>query len=126
MEEQLEKKVPHHFFPHGLGHLLGLQVHDVAGKQTTALGTQLPAPDDSPFLRMTRTLDENMVLTIEPGLYFIPTLIDKMKATVRGHGCDIRKINEFIPYGGIRVEDNIVVGVEGVRNLTEEAFLELA
>ncbi|MBM6551542.1 Xaa-Pro dipeptidase [Marinomonas ostreistagni] len=125
MEEQLEKRVPHHFFPHGLGHLLGLQVHDVAGKQTTALGTTHPAPEEHPFLRMTRTLDEHMVLTIEPGLYFIPTLMDRMKAKVRGHGCDVRKINEFMPYGGIRVEDNIVVGVEGVRNLTEEAFREI-
>lgn len=125
MEEQLEKKVPHHFFPHGLGHLLGLQVHDVAGKQSTPLGTMIPASDENPFLRMTRTLNENMVLTIEPGLYFIPTLLDRMKAKVRGHGCDIRKINEFLPYGGIRIEDNIVIGVEGIRNLTEEAFREI-
>lgn len=124
-EEQIDKRIPHHFIPHGLGHLLGLQVHDVGGRQTDRDGSVLPAPTDSPFLRLTRTLQENMVITIEPGLYFIPMLLDQLKANTANHGCNVNKIEQLIPYGGIRIEDNVVVGVENVNNLTRHAFAEL-
>ncbi|MDX1755213.1 MAG: Xaa-Pro dipeptidase [Marinobacter sp.] len=59
------------FFPHGLGHLLGVQVHDVSGRPS-------PPPVDAPFLRCTRTLEPGMVVTVEPGLYFIPSLLDPL------------------------------------------------
>ncbi len=122
VEEQLEKRIPQVFFPHGLGHLLGLQVHDVGGHQIDKNGT-LSKPDDSaPFLRLTRTLEENMIITIEPGLYFIPMLIEKMTAEIPCHGCDLNKIQHFMPYGGIRVEDNLVVKNTHTDNLTREAF----
>ena len=124
VEEQLAKKIPQVFFPHGLGHLLGLQVHDVGGHQIDTAGT-LSLPDDkAPFLRLTRTLEENMVITIEPGLYFIPMLIEKMKAEIPQHGCDLAKIQQFIPYGGIRIEDNVVVQDDHPENLTRSAFAE--
>lgn len=122
IEEQLAKRIPHHFYPHGLGHLLGLQVHDAGGRQENPQGQIIAPPEDSPFLRLTRYLNENMVLTIEPGLYFIPMLLEKLKAEQPQHGCNFAKIEQLLPYGGIRIEDNIVVGVEGVRNLTREAF----
>ena len=122
VEEQLTKRIPQVFFPHGLGHLLGLQVHDVGGHQIDQAGT-LSKPDDSaPFLRLTRTLEKNMVITIEPGLYFIPMLIDKMKAEVSNHGCDMARIQHFMPYGGIRIEDNVVVKNDQPENLTRIAF----
>lgn len=122
IEEQLEKRIPQVFFPHGLGHLLGLQVHDVGGHQIDQAGT-LSLPDDkAPFLRLTRRLEENMVITIEPGLYFIPMLLEKMQAEVKQHGCDMARIQHFLPYGGIRIEDNVVVKNDLPENLTREAF----
>lgn len=122
VEEQLAKQIPQVFFPHGLGHLLGLQVHDVGGHQIDKSGT-LSKPDDSaPFLRLTRTLEKNMVITIEPGLYFIPMLIEKMQAEVSNHGCDMARIQHFLPYGGIRIEDNVVVKNDQPENLTRIAF----
>ncbi|MGJ8647404.1 MAG: Xaa-Pro dipeptidase [Marinomonas colpomeniae] len=125
VEEQLAKSIPQVFFPHGLGHLLGLQVHDVGGHQIDQAGT-LNLPDDkAPFLRLTRTLEENMVITIEPGLYFIPMLIEKMKAEIANHGCDLSKIEHFMPYGGIRIEDNVVVKNDQPENLTRIAFNNL-
>ena len=122
IEEQLAKRVPQHFFPHGLGHLLGLQVHDIGGRQISHSGDTRPSPEGSPFLRLTRTLQENMVLTIEPGLYFIPMLLDQLKANVAHNGCNFEKIEQLLPYGGIRIEDNIVVGKTQIRNLTRDAF----
>lgn len=125
IEEQLAKSIPQVFFPHGLGHLLGLQVHDVGGHQADQFGN-LNLPDEqAPFLRLTRTLKENMVITIEPGLYFIPMLIEKMKAEISQHGCDLSKIQQFIPYGGIRIEDNVVVKSAKSDNLTRAAFSKL-
>lgn len=124
IEEQLQKQIPHHFYPHGLGHLLGLQVHDVGGRQISANGDLQMPPEDSPFLRLTRPLSENMVLTIEPGLYFIPMLLEKLQAEVPQHGCNMSKIQALLPYGGIRIEDNIVVGKSKIQNLTRMAFLQ--
>ncbi|MCW8354548.1 MULTISPECIES: Xaa-Pro dipeptidase [Marinomonas] len=122
VEEQLTKRIPQVFFPHGLGHLLGLQVHDVGGHQIDSAGT-LSKPDESaPFLRLTRTLEKNMVVTIEPGLYFIPMLIEKMQAEMVNHGCDMARIQHFMPYGGIRIEDNVVVKDDLPENLTRTAF----
>jgi len=122
VEEQLAKRIPQVFFPHGLGHLLGLQVHDVGGHQIDQAGT-LSLPDDkAPFLRLTRTLEENMVITIEPGLYFIPMLLEKMQKGTKNHGCNMERIQHFMPYGGIRIEDNVVVKNDLPENLTRLAF----
>ncbi|MEP0072280.1 MAG: Xaa-Pro dipeptidase [Marinomonas sp.] len=122
VEEQLAKSIPQVFFPHGLGHLLGLQVHDVGGHQADKSGNVNLPDEQAPFLRLTRTLEENMVITIEPGLYFIPMLIEKMKAEIPQHGCDLSKIQQFLPYGGIRIEDNVVVKSTKSDNLTRTAF----
>jgi Xaa-Pro dipeptidase len=72
----LETGVTAAFFPHGLGHLLGVQVHDVGGFMENESGTRIDPPSGHPFLRLTRVLEENMVLTIEPGLYAIDMLRD--------------------------------------------------
>ena len=122
VEEQLAKRIPQVFFPHGLGHLLGLQVHDVGGHQIDQTGTLSKPDEHAPFLRLTRTLEKNMVITIEPGLYFIPMLIEKMQAEVSSHGCDMARIKHFMPYGGIRIEDNVVVKNDQPENLTRIAF----
>ena len=72
----VEKGLTRPFFPHGLGHFLGIQVHDVAGRFADREGTLAPPPAEYPSLRTTRTIEERMVFTIEPGLYFIPMLLE--------------------------------------------------
>ena len=108
------------FFPHGLGHYLGLQVHDIGGHQNDEQGTILSPPELHPFLRLTRTLQENNVITIEPGIYFIDILLEKAKANPQEMGKYINwsRVKDFKPYGGIRIEDNIVVKAENPINLT--------
>ncbi|MEX0584684.1 MAG: Xaa-Pro dipeptidase, partial [Natronospirillum sp.] len=59
---------------------------------------------------------------IEPGLYFIPMLLDRMVNTTPDHGCDLALIERLKPFGGIRLEDNLVIGDTVSRNLTREAF----
>ncbi|MBN1238792.1 MAG: Xaa-Pro dipeptidase [Gammaproteobacteria bacterium] len=109
------------FLPHGLGHLLGLQVHDAGGRQAEPAGGERPAPPEHPYLRLTRTLETDFVVTIEPGLYFIPSLLRTMAAPDRA-GVDWDAVERLLPYGGIRIEDDVVVQAGGCRNLTREAF----
>ncbi len=119
-EEQISKGITQTFFPHGLGHLLGLQVHDLGGHQISAQGDLLPPPEFAPFLRLTRQLEKDMVITIEPGLYFIPMLLDKMNSSIPKHGCDMALINTLLPFGGIRIEDNVLVQDGSSINLTRD------
>jgi len=123
VDEQLAKRIPQAFYPHGLGHLLGLQVHDVGGHQQDMAGT-IKRDEDSPALRLTRTFETGMVTTIEPGLYFIPMLLDQLMRNQPQHGLDVERIEQLKPFGGIRIEDNLVVTADGHRNLTREAFAD--
>ena len=109
------------FLPHGLGHLLGLQVHDAGGRQVDTAGKIRRPPSKDPFLRLTRTLQPGFVVTIEPGLYFIPVLL---RAALAKHESKLNraKIERLVPFGGIRVEDDVEVTHDGHRNLTREAF----
>ncbi len=111
------------FFPHGLGHFLGLQVHDVAGLTTGDEAKKLERPEGHEALRLTRELATDQVLTIEPGLYFIPMLLDQARNdAAKSKLLDWDVIDAFIPYGGIRIEDNVQVLENGNCNLTREAF----
>lgn len=121
IDEQLAKRIPQAFYPHGLGHLLGLQVHDVGGHQQDIDGTIKP-DEDAPTLRLTRRLEAGMVTTIEPGLYFIPMLLNELMQRQPQHGLDVELIDQLTAFGGIRIEDNLVVTPQGHRNLTREAF----
>ncbi len=111
------------FFPHGIGHLLGLQVHDVGGWFADASGLLTPRPAAHPFLRLGRTLAEGTVVTIEPGIYFIPLLLEAARADGRGRDINWQRVEELAPYGGVRIEDNVVATANGPRNLTREAGL---
>ncbi len=117
-EELLEQLVPQLFMPHGVGHLLGINVHDVGGHQKNAEGDVLSPPEHSPMLRNTRTMTENMVFTIEPGCYFIALLLEPERNTARGKLINWSLIDQLYPFGGIRIEDNVRVTAEGVENLT--------
>lgn len=110
------------FFPHGIGHLLGLQVHDVGGLQATPSGGTITRPDGHPFLRLTRGLEPGFVVTMEPGLYFIDSLLERLRPTAGGKLVDWDRVAQLRPYGGIRIEDNLAVTAAGHENLTRQAF----
>lgn len=116
-EAAVDMGVTRAFCPHGLGHLLGLQVHDVAGRQN-AQGKPLPPPDNDPALRLTRQLERGMVVTVEPGLYFIPMLLEPLRDSPAGRDISWPCIERLAPHGGIRTEDNILVTQNGSDNLT--------
>jgi Xaa-Pro dipeptidase len=120
LDEALRLQLPGLFMPHGVGHLLGIQVHDVGGHLAAANGSRRPPPNAYPFLRNTRILAENMVFTIEPGFYFIPLLLDPERTTERGKHLNWSLIGELLPLGGVRCEDNVRVTAYGVENLTRQ------
>ena len=103
------------FYPHGLGHSLGLQTHDV--------GCAVVRPRaDNPFLRNTSVVTPGQVFTIEPGCYFIASLLAELRAGPRGACVDWAQVDVLRPMGGVRIEDDLVVGDAGVRNLTREVL----
>ncbi|MEO0998703.1 MAG: Xaa-Pro dipeptidase [Pseudomonadota bacterium] len=120
----VERRVTYAFFPHGLGHFLGVQVHDVGGLASGDRAHRIDRPEGHDALRLTRRLEADQVLTIEPGLYFIPMLLDELRnGDAAGH---LRwdNVEALLPYGGIRIEDNVRVLADGCENLTRDAFAE--
>ncbi len=115
-EAAAEQGITRAFFPHGLGHSLGVQVHDVSCRKRE------PKPEN-PFLRHTAAITAGQVFTIEPGLYFIDALLADLKAKPAGDSVRWSAVETLQPFGGIRIEDNVYVRPEGgTRNLTREAF----
>ena len=110
------------FFPHGLGHPIGLQVHDVAGFAESDRGGRIPRPEGHPYLRMTRVLEPGMVVTIEPGLYFIDMLPEEVRKNGHADSIDWARVDAFRPYGGIRIEDEVLCTDGDAVNLTRPAF----
>ena len=121
-DEAYERGITRTFLPHGLGHLLGLQVHDAGGRLEAPGGAECAPPAEHPFLRLTRTLEPGFVVTIEPGLYFIPALLDDLRQGAAGESVDWKCVDRWLPYGGIRVEDDVLVTGNGSRNLTRPAL----
>ncbi|KAL7752963.1 hypothetical protein RI367_001414 [Sorochytrium milnesiophthora] len=103
------------FFPHGLGHSIGLDVHDVGGYPHGVPRINEPGIR---YLRMRRVLEEGMVMTVEPGLYFVPLLIEEAKGTEAGKYIDFDVVAQYMNVGGVRIEDNVVVTANGHDNLT--------
>lgn len=111
------------FLPHGLGHMMGMDVHDMEGLGQIYVGFDYEThPDLEQFgtncLRMGRTLEEGFVVTDEPGIYFIPVLIDEWKAN--GHCKDFLnfdKLETYKDFGGIRIEDDVLITKDGCRFL---------
>ncbi len=111
------------FFPHGLGHHLGLQVHDVGGFMADERGTHVKTPEAHPFLRTSRMIEANQVVTIEPGLYFIDSLLAELKASSNGDQVNWHNIDEMRCFGGLRIEDNIIVHQSHNENMTRDLGL---
>ena len=117
-EEAFDAGLTRPFFPHGLGHFLGIQVHDVGGRLADREGNLEPPPPIYPFLRTTRMVEERMVFTIEPGLYFIPMLLEPYRKGEASAALNWPLIDRLVQSGGIRIEDNVCVTADGHRNLT--------
>jgi len=114
-DEAVSKGLTRAFFPHGLGHSLGLQCHDV--------GCALVRPQPSnPFLRNTSTIAEGQCFTIEPGVYFIEPLLEPLRQGSDAAGIDWGLLDELRRFGGVRIEDDLIVvgGEQVARNLTRE------
>ena len=120
--ESLENGVARLFFPHGIGHMLGLQVHDVGGTMADDEGGTLPRPPRDPALRLTRRLEPGFVVTMEPGLYFIDALLGPARSGPQARHVDWQRVDELRPFGGIRIEDDLAVTEAGCENLTRAAF----
>jgi Xaa-Pro dipeptidase len=122
----VKKRISSTFLPHGVGHFLGLQVHDVGGFLKDALGACIPKPEGHPYLRLTRVVEASHVFTIEPGFYFIEPLLAELKTSENAKYVNWKKVDDFRKYGGIRIEDDVVVTNTGHDNLTREAFAHVA
>ncbi|MGB5245489.1 MAG: Xaa-Pro dipeptidase [Woeseia sp.] len=114
------------FYPHGLGHFLGLQVHDVGGFMEDETGGTIDRPSGHPFLRLTRTLEEDHVVTIEPGLYAIDMLQKNLEGTPAHKMVNRDRVAWLQAFGGIRIEDDVHVTANGAENMTRDAFAALA
>jgi Xaa-Pro aminopeptidase len=110
------------FFPHGVGHLMGLDVHDMENYGENNFGYDVKAKRSTQFglksLRFARPLKPGIVLTVEPGIYFIPQLIDQWQGENRfKEFIDYDRVNQYRSFGGIRIEDDVVVTQKGSRVL---------
>lgn len=121
-ESAVESGVTAAFLPHGLGHLIGAQVHDVAGFQVDEHGGRIEPPTGHPYLRNTRTLAPGMVTTIEPGLYFIDMLLAELRKQPVATDVDWARVDHFRQFGGIRIEDDVACTDDAPENLTRDAF----
>jgi Xaa-Pro dipeptidase len=122
----LELGVTSVFFPHGIGHLLGVQVHDVGGVMGDGQGHERQRPEGHPYLRLTRMLEPGVVVTVEPGIYMIDSLLAAAHADSRRSHIDWSVVEELKPYGGIRIEDNVVTTAAQPENMTRDAFARVA
>jgi len=121
-QDALESGLTSAFFPHGIGHLLGLQVHDVGGVMADAAGHERQRPAGHPYLRLTRMLEPGVVVTVEPGIYFIDLILKSARDDKRRELIDWNKVDALRPYGGIRIEDDVVTTAGAPENLTRDAF----
>jgi Xaa-Pro dipeptidase len=125
-DEVLAAGVTGVFLPHGIGHLLGLEVHDVGGFMQAADGGELPKPEGHPYLRLTRCLEPGFVVTMEPGIYFIPQLLAVAREDARAPLINWPRVAGLMKFGGIRIEDDLAVTAQGCENLTRDAFRAVA
>lgn len=106
------------FMPHGLGHLIGIDVHDVGG-----YAPNTPPRSSRPGLkklRTARTMEAGMVITVEPGCYFIDVLLDMaLTDTRQSQYINSERLNDFRGFGGVRLEDDIWITESGCVNLTQ-------
>jgi len=119
LEQQKKNHIAALFMPHGLGHFLGLETHDVGGYPE---GVQRIDEPGIRSLRINRKLEPNMVLTVEPGVYFIRALLEPaLQHPEQSKFLVADKIRRFLDFGGVRIEDNVIVTETGMENMTTAA-----
>jgi len=111
------------FFPHGLGHALGLDVHDMENFGEDYVGYTDTIKRSEQFglsaLRFAKPLQEGLVLTVEPGIYFIPLLIEQWRVAGKcKEFINYEALSAYLNFGGVRIEDNIVITADGYDNLS--------
>ncbi len=117
IDDLMEKDIFALFFPHGLGHFIGLDTHDVGGYPKGVDRIERPGIK---YLRMRRTLQPGMVLTIEPGLYFVPALLKPaLEDDTTSQFLNESKLQDMLDFGGVRIEDNLIITEDGFENLTD-------
>jgi Xaa-Pro dipeptidase len=122
--EAVDSGITRVFLPHGIGHLLGLEVHDVGGFMAGPDAGDISPPPEHPFLRLTRVLEAGFVVTMEPGLYFIDSLLGQAWRDRHAHAINWPAVDRLRPFGGIRIEDNLHITEGGAENLTRDAFAQ--
>lgn len=116
IEEMMANDIFALFFPHGLGHFLGLDTHDVGGYPKGVERIERPGIK---YLRVRRELISGMVITMEPGIYFIPALLKPaLEEEEKAKFLNKEKVESLFDFGGIRIEDNLIITEEGSENLT--------
>lgn len=116
IDEIMEQNIFALFFPHGLGHFLGLDTHDVGGYPKGVEKIDRPGIK---FLRARRELLPGMVITIEPGIYFVPAVLEPaINDPEQSKFLNVEMVKSLFNFGGIRIEDNILVTENGFENLS--------
>ena len=110
------------FFPHGLGHMIGLDVHDMEdlGEDLVGYDDEIKRSDQfgTSYLRLGRKLEPGFVITVEPGIYFIPELIDQWQNEKKHEAfINYEEVQKWRSFGGVRIEDNILITEDGNRIL---------
>jgi len=118
IEEMMKVRLGALFMPHGLGHLMGLDVHDVGGYQEDSPKRSTEAGLKN--LRTSRILEEGMVITVEPGIYFNwPIFEEAFKNPTLAPFLVEDEIRRFQHFGGVRIEDNIIITADGIERMTD-------
>ncbi len=116
IDELMDENIFALFFPHGLGHFLGLDTHDVGGYPKGVDRIDRPGIK---FLRARRDLQPGMVITVEPGIYFVPAVLEPaLEDPETNKYLNSEKVRSLLNFGGVRIEDNIAVTATGYENLT--------
>ena len=122
VEEAVARGAHALFFPHGLGHMMGLDVHDMEdyGQIHVGYDDEIRPVDQfgTAYLRFGRRLQKDFVITNEPGIYFIPALIEQWESNkINDEFINFSKVRDYSDFGGIRLEDDILVTATGARIL---------
>eukprot|EP00761_Pharyngomonas_kirbyi_P011923 gb/GECH01011949.1/.p1 GENE.gb/GECH01011949.1/~~gb/GECH01011949.1/.p1 ORF type:complete len:457 (+),score=124.32 gb/GECH01011949.1/:1-1371(+) len=123
LNDILENRITAIFFPHGLGHSIGLDVHDPPNRD----GSFTPIDKDGiRNLRCRIRVEANMAMTIEPGVYFVPKFInDARNDPQKAKFLNFDKIDKYMDFGGIRLEDDVIVRNDGIENLSADVPKEI-